>query len=129
MRLSGSALVMTGIGLALIGLVAGPLGLIVGTAVFAVGIAFMFPALMAVAVARVEPGERGAVVGTTSAFLDLSFGLAPAVLGLIVGDGGYGGAFVLSGIIALGGAVALFLVRGSMRPPGREATAVPTLAG
>jgi MFS family permease len=128
-RLSGSALVMTGIGLALRGIVAGPLGLIAGTAAFAVGIAFMFPALMAVAVARVVPGERGAVVGTTSAFLDLSFGLAPAALGLVVGDGGYGVAFVLSGVIALGGAGALFLLRGSMRPPSHPAPGVPTLAG
>lgn len=116
-RLSGSALVITGLGLAFIGLLNGPLGLIAGTAAFAIGIAFMFPALMAVAVARVRPGERGAVVGTTSAFLDLSFGLAPAVLGLIVGDGGYGGAFVLSGAIALVGAAALFLLRGSLRAP------------
>ena len=116
-RLSGSALVATGVGLALMGLLQGTLGLIVGTAIFAAGIAFMFPALMAVAVARVTPRERGAVVGTTSAFLDLSFGLAPAVLGLIVGDGGYGIAFVLSGAIALLGALALALLRGSMRPP------------
>jgi MFS family permease len=116
-RLSGSALVATGVGLGLMGLLQGTLGLIVGTAIFAAGIAFMFPALMAVAVARVTPRERGAVVGTTSAFLDLSFGLAPAVLGLIVGDGGYGIAFVLSGAIALLGALALALLRGSMRPP------------
>lgn len=116
-RLSGSALFMTGVGLGVMGVVAGPLGLIVGTAAFAIGIAFMFPALMAVAVARVAPGERGAVVGTTSAFLDLSFGLAPAVLGLIVGDGGYGGAFVASGAIALTGALALFLLRDAMRVP------------
>jgi predicted MFS family arabinose efflux permease len=116
-RLSGSALVATGVGLGLMGLLQGSLGLIVGTAIFAAGIAFMFPALMAVAVARVTPRERGAVVGTTSAFLDLSFGLAPAVLGLIVGDGGYGIAFVLSGAIALAGALALALLRGSMRPP------------
>lgn len=116
-RLSGSALVVTGVGLVVMGVVAGPLGLIVGTAAFAVGIAFMFPALIAVAVARVAPGERGAVVGTTSAFLDLSFGLAPAVLGLIVGDGGYGGAFLASGAIALTGALTLFLLRDSMRIP------------
>lgn len=116
-RLSGSALVMTGLGLGLMGVVAGPLGLIVGTAAFAIGIAFMFPALIAVAVARVAPGERGAVVGTTSAFLDLSFGLAPAVLGLIVGDGGYGGAFIASGAIASTGALALFVLRDSMRVP------------
>lgn len=128
-RLSGSALVMTGTGLIVMGVVSGPLGLIAGTVAFATGVAFMFPALMAVAVARVAPGERGAVVGTTSAFLDLSFGLAPATLGLLVGGGGYGGAFVLSGAVALGGAVALVLLRDTMRPPSHGPTVVPTLAG
>ena len=48
----------------------------------------MFPALMALAVARVDETERGSVVGTTSAFLDLSFGLAPAVLGVVAGASG-----------------------------------------
>lgn len=127
-RLSGSALMVTGIGLTTMGLVAGPIGLIAGTACFAVGVAFMFPALLAVAVARVPPGERGAVVGTTSAFLDLSFGLAPATLGLVAGGGGYGGTFVLSGVIALVGAAALFLLRGSMRAPDHDRSAAPTLA-
>ena len=51
----------------------------------------MFPALMSLAVARVDETERGAVVGTTTAFLDLSFGLSPAILGLVAGAGGYGG--------------------------------------
>ncbi|MFP5343599.1 MAG: MFS transporter, partial [Candidatus Limnocylindria bacterium] len=99
------------------------------TAVFATGIAFMFPALMAVAVGRVEPGERGAVVGTTSAFMDLSFGLAPATLGLLVTTGGYGPAFVVSGVVALVGAVALVTLRERMRPaePVRAISTAPTL--
>ncbi len=116
-RLSGSALVVTGIGLGLMGLVGGPVGLLVGTAVFACGIAFMFPALMAVAVGRVPPGERGAVVGTMSASLDLSFGLAPAILGLTVTGDDYAGTFVLSGAIALIGAASLVVFRASMQPP------------
>ena len=37
---------------------------------------------------RVDETERGTVVGTTTVFLDLSFGLAPAVLGLAVGGVG-----------------------------------------
>lgn len=128
-RLSSSALVATGVGLGIMGIVAGEVGLFVGTAVFATGIAFMFPALMAVAVGRVEPGERGAVVGTTSAFMDLSFGLAPATLGLLVTTGGYGPAFVVSGVVALVGAVALVTLRERMRPaePVRAISTAPTL--
>ncbi len=128
MRLSGSALVTTGIGLAVMGLVGGPLGLVVGTAAFAVGIAFMFPALLAVAVARVDEGERGAVVGTTSAFLDLSFGLAPASSDWWSVTAATARPSSCPASIALAGALALFLVRDSLRPPGREVAGVPTLA-
>ena len=88
-RVSGGALAISAVGLTLIATLPGPVGLIVGTAVFATGIAFMFPALMALAVSRVGEGERGSVVGTTSAFVDLSFGLAPAALGFVVDGSGF----------------------------------------
>ena len=65
-----------------------------------VGIAFMFPALMALAVSRVDETERGSVVGTTSVFLDLSFGVAPAVLGRRGGASGLPAAFLLSAVVA-----------------------------
>ena len=61
---------------------------------FAVGIAFLYPALLALAVARVDEMERGAVVGTTTAFVDLAFGLAPALLGAAVAVVGLGGTFL-----------------------------------
>lgn len=102
-RLSGSALVATAAGLAIIGTVPTAIGLIVGTATMAVGVAFTFPALMALAVARVEPNERGTVVGTASLFLDLAFGAAPVALGSIAGVTGYGPTFLVSaGLAALG---------------------------
>ena len=72
-----------------------PVGVYLGTAVFATGIAFLFPALLALAVARVDETERGTVVGTTTAFVDLSFGVAPALLGLAVGVIGFGGIFIV----------------------------------
>lgn len=123
-RVSGSALTVIGIGLVTMGLVAGPLGLYAGTLVFALGVAFMFPALMAVAVARAAPSDRGAVVGTTSAFFDLSFGLGPASLGILAGEGGYGGAFVASGLLALAGAGLLVVLRDQLRPPTPARTLV-----
>lgn len=98
--LSGAALAVTSIGLALIGLLPGIGGLLVGTAVFAGGIAFMVPALIAVAVARVDETERGSVVGTSSAFLDLSFGLAPATLGLVADARGFPVTFLVSAAVA-----------------------------
>jgi MFS family permease len=103
-RLAGAALAVTAVGLAVIAVVPGQTGLLAGTAVFAVGIAFMFPALIALAVSRVDETERGSVVGTTSAFLDLSFGLGPAVLGVVVDASGFPAAFLLSAAIAALGA-------------------------
>jgi MFS family permease len=113
-RLAGMALAVTAVGLTVIALAPGSLGLLAGTAVFAVGIAFMFPALIAVAVSRVGDDERGSVVGTTSLFLDLSFGLAPAVLGLVVDAAGFDAAFLLSAAIAALGAGLIAVRRASL---------------
>ena len=66
------------------------------------------------AVARVDEMERGSVVGTTTAFVDLSFGIAPATLGFIAGTIGFDGAFLVSAIIALVGAGVLALRRQSL---------------
>jgi MFS family permease len=114
-RLSGTALAVSAIGLAILGLAPGIGGLLLGTAVFAVGVAFTFPALMALAVSRVPPAERGSVVGTASAFLDLAFGIAPASLGVIADASGYPGAFLVSAIIAAGGSLLLVIRRDAAR--------------
>jgi MFS family permease len=102
-RVSGAALAIGSVGLAVLGAAATPIGLLVGTALFASGVAFLMPALLTLAVARVDETERGAVVGTASAFLDLAFGLAPAVLGVVAERSGFGGAFLVgSAASALG---------------------------
>ena len=116
-RLSGAALAVSAVGLALIATLSGPVGLMVGTVVFAIGIAFMFPALMALAVSRVDERERGSVVGTTSVFVDLSFGLAPASLGIIADGHGFPTAFLVSAAIAAVGTVVLVARRRSLAAP------------
>ncbi len=116
-RLSGAALVTSALGSVILGLVQTPLGLYIGTAVFAAGIAFLFPALLALAVARVDETERGSVVGTTTAFVDLSFGLSPAILGFAAGAIGFAGTFLVSAVIALGGSVLLAVRRRSIASP------------
>jgi len=123
-RLSGSALLATAGGLAIIGTVPTAVGLIVGTATMAVGVAFTFPALMALAVARVEPNERGTVVGTASLFLDLAFGAAPVALGSIAGVTGYGPTFLISAALAALGCVLLVGGRRSIDPAARGSGAV-----
>ena len=114
-RLSGAALAVSAMGLALLGLLPGTGGLFLGTAVLAVGVAFTFPALMALAVSRVPPEERGSVVGTASAFLDLAFGIAPATLGVIADAAGYPGAFLVSAVFAAGGSLLLTIRRDAAR--------------
>ena len=115
--LSAFALLGSALGMAILGLVRDPIGLYVGTAVFASGIAFLYPALLALAVSRVDEMERGSVVGTTTAFVDLSFGMSPALLGFAAGSIGYNGAFLVSGLIALAGAGVLFARRDAIRRP------------
>jgi MFS family permease len=116
-RLSAVALVGSSLGLGVLGVIASPTGVYLGTAIFATGIAFLFPALVALAVARVDENERGTVVGTTTAFVDLSFGLSPAILGLAVGAIGFGGIFIVSAIVAFGGSLLLGLLRDSLVRP------------
>jgi MFS family permease len=114
--LSTFALVVSALGLGILGIVRDPVGVYIGTAVFATGIAFLFPALLAVAVSRVDEMERGSVVGTTTAFVDLSFGAGPAVLGFLAGAIGYDGAFLVSAAIAAVGAGVLAVRRQALLP-------------
>jgi len=113
-RLSGGALAISALGMLALGILPGQAGLYVGTAVFATGIAFMFPALIAVAVSRVDESERGSVVGTSSAFLDLGFGLAPAVLGAVATAAGYPAAWLFSAVVAGVGAMIIVITRQSL---------------
>jgi MFS family permease len=116
-RLSGTALALSAAGLAVVGLVQSPAGLLVGTAIFASGVAFTFPGLLALAVSRVAPDERGTVVGTTSLFLDLSFGLAPVALGAVAHTNGYPAAFLVGAATAALGSAIIVLRAGSLDQP------------
>ena len=79
--------------------------------------AFVMPALLTLAVSRVQDTERGAVVGTTSLFLDLSFGLSPAILGAVAASAGYAGAFLVSAAAAGCGALLIALRRHDLARP------------
>lgn len=117
-RLSGTALVVSAVGMAVAGLAPTLLGLLVATMVFAIGVAFTFPAIMAMAVIGVAADERGAVVGTAGLFVDAAFGLSPAVLGLLAQSSGYPSTFLVSAVVAAVGAAWLLI-----RQPGRLAAA------
>ena len=97
------SLVLTSLGLALIGLWRTPTGLMIGTFLLGVGVALFTPALFTLAVTGIPSSERGAVMGTTSAFLDLAFGLGPATLGFVAAAVGRGGIFLAGSLVAAAG--------------------------
>jgi MFS family permease len=115
-RLSGTALVVSAIGLVVLALAmssvvpVGP-GLMGGSIVFAAGVAFTFPAIMAMAVIGVPADERGSVVGTAGLFVDAAFGISPATLGFVAGVTGYPATFVVCAVIAIVGAAWMLIRR------------------
>jgi MFS family permease len=113
-RLSGVALAISAIGLAVIGLIPTSLGLMLGTLVFASGVAFTMPALLSLSVSRVPATERGMVVGTATAFLDLAFGVAPVVLGFVADASGYRMTFLVSAFLSI---IAVTVLRATRMSP------------
>jgi MFS family permease len=110
-RATRIALTLSATGLAVVGLWRTPEGLIVGAVVLAVGVALFTPALFALAVAEVPADERGSVMGTTSAFLDLAFGLGPATQGFVAAGVGRGGTFLVGSAVAAAGLVLVITTR------------------
>lgn len=114
-RASLGALVSTAVGMVVLATWPGPAGVLSGTVVLAVGQALAFPALMTLAMRGVPPSERGSLVGTFTAFVEVSFGLGPVLLGFVAAGFGFRGAFLAAGVVALGGLLLL--------PPSRKRAA------
>ena len=99
------------------------IGLVVGTIVWSLGHSLAFPALMSMAVKGAPVSERGAVVGTFTAFFDLAFGLGAMAAGGIVDISGYRGGFFSASIVAGAGLLLLqFRRRRSVAPATSAAT-------
>jgi len=101
------ALVALAAGLATIGIWQEPVGLYVGTIVFSVGQALAFPAVLTLAMARAPAGDRGAVAGTVTAFVDVAIAVGAILLGGVADAGGYPAVFLVSAGVAAGGLVVL----------------------
>jgi MFS family permease len=104
-RAMRTALAVSAVGLAVMGTWRAPAGLVVGAVVLAVGVALFTPSLFSAAVEGIPANERGAVMGTTSAFLDLAFGLGPAILGFVAAAVGRPGTFLAGAAVAAAGLV------------------------
>lgn len=104
---SRSALATSTVGLAVVALWSTPAGLFVGVSIFAVGSALAFPALMMLALRGTPASQRGAIIGTFTAFVDLGFGIGPATLGVVSEAFGYRGLFLTASAVAAGGLILL----------------------
>jgi MFS family permease len=101
------ALACAALGIGIMAAVPTVVGLIAGTAVFAVGMSFMYPALLLLALAGVSDADRASVVGTFSSFFDGSQGLGALVCGAVVAVSGNRGAFTTGAVTAVIGFVLL----------------------
>jgi MFS family permease len=119
-RATRVALTLSALGLAVVGWWTSPSGLIAGTALFGLGIALFTPALFSIAVEGVPANERGAVMGTTSAFLDVALGVGPATLGVVAAWFGRDGTFLAGSAVAAAGLALVFATRLGRRPPSRH---------
>jgi MFS family permease len=97
-------------GLLIMAAFAEPIGLYAGTVVFSIGMSFLYPAMLTLALTGLPANERGSAVGTVSSFFDLSQGVGALLLGVVAALTGYRGAFVAGALL---GVAALVLLRGS----------------
>lgn len=102
-RASSAALAVLAVGGLVLAAWSAHAGIWISVVALAIGMSLLFPALFSATVASVEESERGQAVGTFSLAFDLSSGLGPAVLGVVVAVLGYRGAFAAAGVSALCG--------------------------
>ena len=87
-----------------------PATAVVGVAIFGIGFALVFPALMAFAVARVPDHERGEMLGSFTAFLDVGVGGGAYLIGAIADAAGFGAAYATPALLCLSGAALLAVI-------------------
>jgi predicted MFS family arabinose efflux permease len=116
-------------GLSLIATVPRPWALYLGVAIFACGIAIQFPALMGLALRGAADHERAGVVGTYTAFQDLSQGLSGLLLGVATYFAGYRASFGGGAVLALCGLALLMFTYRPGRPGQRMAVAPADISG
>jgi MFS family permease len=97
------------VGLSVIAAIPHPIGLYLGAAIFASGIAIQFPALMGLALRDAPDHERASVVGTYTAFMDLSQGVSGFIMGVAASLAGYRASFLTGAVIAVCGLSLLLL--------------------
>ena len=93
--------------------------LIIMACAYGLGYGGAWTALMALVVDEAPLEVRGTALGVLYACLDLGIGLGGVVMGPVAGTVGYGGMYLLLGLIALAG-VAVFVGLMGREPPQRR---------
>jgi MFS family permease len=77
----------------------------------AFGVAFVPPAIFVMAQQGVPALERGTLIGTTSLFIEVGFGVAPVALGVVATGSGYPATFLVSAAVGVLGILLLATYR------------------
>jgi MFS family permease len=120
-----AALTLSVVGLVVVGSWHTPSGLVVGAVVLATGIALLTPSVFALAVADVPATERGQVMATTSAFIDIAFGVGPMSMGIVAAALGRPAVFLAGAVIAAAGLVLVTATHLGRARPGLRPGLVP----
>jgi MFS family permease len=129
-RVAFPGLIAGALGLAVLATVPAPWLGLVGVATYGAGFALLFPALMALAADRAPESERGAALGTFTAFFDVATATSGAVIGAIVDARGWATAWGTTSVLCLIGAVLLVRLRGrEYAGTGHLETDLPEPAG
>lgn len=129
-RVAFPGLVAGAVGLAILATVPPPWLALVGVATYGAGFALLFPALMALAADRAPESERGAALGTFTAFFDVATATSGALVGAVVDARGWGTAWATTSAMCVIGAVLLVRLRGRDVPGSRPTgTELPEPAG
>jgi MFS family permease len=116
------SLVMSGLALVVMAVWPDPAAVYTAAVLLAAGMSFMYPTFVLMAVDAAPAPERGAVVGTVTAFADLSYAVAALALGVVADAVSYRGAF--AGAAAFVGLALVLLLAGVARTRPRHAVAV-----
>lgn len=102
-RLAGIALGLQVLGMVGLATVRQPAGLFGAAVMVGVGVAFLTPAVFALVMGHLNPGETGAAAATLSIFIDLGLSSGPVLLGLLAAGVGVPAGFLLLGALPLAG--------------------------
>jgi MFS family permease len=115
-RVARASLICSVVGLLMLSLWRSVGGLYVGTIVFTFGQALLFPSLVTFAVAGGPASQLGAMIGTMTAFIDLTFSLGPLSLGAVSSVFGYNGMFLAAALVTAM-SLGIFLAHGGRQAP------------